>query len=230
MHSKWNCLNNDGRYLYVLGHALGCGDAGPTLAQVCSPEARAFAETYILDFRGKPKSRNGTIATRYFTASMLPRRLYRMWEALPEASRTDPLYPEVVEWQTRSDELKAVARAEQKYNPPKNNAAPAALNGDAKRKACADGAVNPGRAAEIAAAFELLHLIVANEDEDEEGKEITAGQRYEVLVNTEVARIGPSAPLPKGIRPNQYHPTTRAESAPPAISTTPSPSPPPTAP
>ena len=36
MHSKWNGLNNDGRYLYVLAHALGCGDAGPTLAQVCN--------------------------------------------------------------------------------------------------------------------------------------------------------------------------------------------------
>jgi len=57
MHSKWSGLNNDGRYLYVLAHALGCGDAGPTLADVCGPEARAFAEKYILDFRGKLKSR-----------------------------------------------------------------------------------------------------------------------------------------------------------------------------
>ena len=204
-HSTFNGLNNDARHLYTLAHSLGIRGQ-LTLAEICSPAARAYAELYMVDYKGKPESRHGTNASRYQVASLLPRALWKMWVSSPEASRTDPLWGEVLAWQDRYLELFKLAKAEQKARPPKDCAAPAALNGQAKRAAISAGAVNIGHAGEIAAATELLHLIVPGEGEDDE--EIPAGQRYSVLVNTMVACIGPAPALPNGERPNLYHPST----------------------
>ena len=67
--------------------------------------------------------------------------------------------------------------------------------------------MNTHHAREIAAAVELLHLEVpAGEGEDD--VEISAGQRYSVLVNTQVACIGPAPALQNGERPNVYHRST----------------------